>query len=700
MYKRLLSILLAAVMIIGAFPLQAFATEIPAGESYFDFESSEYLTDEDEGTYEIKIYRHGSTDGEVNVAIKAADFLSTYGVDYEILIDGVPFTAVDGNVIDPSQFTYQEDGNPQAVDLTAQTADLPVNSGDPDYGAGSALRDAQAAYLNLPESDNTDNTESSAEELMSELYKFFAEARGAAGVLHFGNGDLYRTITVRLIDNDKSDGERMFLMNLMGTDAENTTVAANATTYVTISDDEVQEPAVFTLEASQTTLTKENPTAELIVRRTAGLQYFSTAYVSTVTDTADRDAYETFSLKPVAFTPGQETASVTVTGLDFSKGGSFGVRLEAEDNDEVETYYVSYTLGAKAAVRGMQKGTPPLRTISGTNFGSDVIYYGYNESNWDQLGGGFSSDVNGKDGPIAEVDGNNLLVYNENKHHYSMIYTNNPIDMVGVKNIHFSLAVYGKGSKKTTWVEMDSDQSFEGSTASYSVSGNFGWEEKDIPDVNTLWNWGGGDGRHYFKFATRCEANGNKNQPTAKLDWLRIEYALYSFDLQPCAENMPGYLFDFTEPRDSKPLNAAVRRLLGHDSEGKPIYSDSSTYYPPALSMKTTAGDDIAGFYNNWSGTAVLEPASTVPVGLHLRGAYFYKTNPYDSESGSYNSSAYYVPVSSDGKIYIDLNRDLIRTWMQQGTIDSPTGDATIQVYPVYDEDTAVVHFDYLGCEP
>lgn len=696
--KKTLSLLLCAVLLVTMLPSTSRpVSAVPVDGAYFDFEASEYLSTETDGTLEVRVYRHGGLGGEVNVAIKAADFLSVYGEDYEILIDGKPMTPVEGTVIDPSQFVYEEDAGDPLEGTAAATAALPAAAGARELGS-SSLRAAQAAYLDLPAAEEAD-TQSAASELLGELQDYFAGSRGAEGVIRFANGEQYHSITVRLLDNDRPDGEKMFLLGLLGTDQPETGVAPNATTYVTISDDEAQEPAVFTLEAAKTVLTQDAPAAEVTVRRTAGLQYFSTAYVSTVSETAPAEAYENLSLKTVAFAPGQETATVTVTGLSFAQGGTFGLRLEAESPDEVQTHYLCFTMEDDPSAPDAEEAE--ARGVNGKYFGSSERNFGNSQSNWNSLAGGFSSDKNGSDDPRAEVSGDNLFCYNENKGHYSMIYTNGRIDTVGVKQMHFSLCVWGKGTNKESWVEMDSDQTFAGSTASFYHNSDHWWKEEDIPGVEYLWNWGNTDGWHYFKFATRCTGNGNYNHAEATLDWLSIRYARYTFDLQPSAVAMPSYLYDFTELSGGGPKKVSIYRQLGTDENGNPVYADSVLYKPPAVTMKTTGGENIAGFYTNWSGKAVLEAPSNAGNGLYLKGVYFYKGNPYNNQTQSYNGSAYYVAASGDGKVYVDLNRNFVKTLMNKGSIDnSKTADATIYVYPVYGERTAIVNFDYLGCEP
>ena len=117
------------------------------------------------------------------------------------------------------------------------------------------------------------------------------------------------------------------------------------------------------------------------------------------------------------------------------------------------------------------------------------------------------------------------------------------------------------------------------------------------------------------------------------------------------------------------------------------------------LTIKTTDGKDIAGFYSNWSGRVVMEPSATLYSGLYLKGVYLYKDNPYSDQTKSYNSNAYYVAASADGKIYLDLNRDLIINLMKKGAIGGATADATICFYPDYGRKTATVTFPNLGSD-
>ena len=105
--KRIASAAMAAVMLASSVSF-VYADE-PSGASYFDFEYANYDVNENDGELKIKVKRYGSAAKSADVAIKAADFLSTYGKDYEILDeDGKPLEKVSGVKPDPSEFVYDE----------------------------------------------------------------------------------------------------------------------------------------------------------------------------------------------------------------------------------------------------------------------------------------------------------------------------------------------------------------------------------------------------------------------------------------------------------------------------------------------------------------------------------------------------------------------------------------------------------------
>ena len=531
--KKSFSFLLALCILFTLIPAGAAAEmsggTYEEGQSYFDFEASEYSAVEDDGELEIRILRHGEGSTPANVALKAANFLSAYGQDYEILLDGKPLSMEKGETISAADFAFDggdseasaesvmdaeavtetesvaervetdeitpntymaaadiEPEDAEAVTEEAETvadaeaateeaesvtdaeavteeaesvtdteavteeaesvtdaegvteAAETVTDGEdvtdeaetvaesalelkkaesqenPDKKAkisANSLRDAQREYLQIPEDSKAQRAAHSAEDLFKELHTFFQNAQGAQGIVYFAPGVRERTLTVRVIDNDDADGNRMFLLGLLGTDTLETTIAVNATTYVTIEDDENRESAVYSISAEHTILSPDNPTATVKVRRGGGTQYFGTAFISTVKETALSTAYGKLDLKPVGFTPGQSEAEVTVTALDFTDGGEFGVRLETQAPDTERNNYITFVIeGAEADAPKTEESASELPSgaeaddaqllamASGRVLGSSSIAYGNHQSNsFSSFPGGWATEITGGD---------------------------------------------------------------------------------------------------------------------------------------------------------------------------------------------------------------------------------------------------------------------------------------------------------------
>lgn len=86
--NKVLSVILCLSMLLPMTPAVYAADDAAAKvseRSYFDFEATEYQVNENDGELKIKIVRHGEGNDEADVAFKAADLLSSYGDDYEIL---------------------------------------------------------------------------------------------------------------------------------------------------------------------------------------------------------------------------------------------------------------------------------------------------------------------------------------------------------------------------------------------------------------------------------------------------------------------------------------------------------------------------------------------------------------------------------------------------------------------------------------
>ena len=126
--NKVLSVILCLSMLLPMTPA-VYAADVTAkdsGRSYFDFEATEYQVNENDGELKIKIVRHGEGNDEADVAFKAADLLSSYGDDYEILDkNGEPLSKVYGKKPSASDFKY--DGGD---DDTDEVPEVPENGAE------------------------------------------------------------------------------------------------------------------------------------------------------------------------------------------------------------------------------------------------------------------------------------------------------------------------------------------------------------------------------------------------------------------------------------------------------------------------------------------------------------------------------------------------------------------------------------------
>ncbi|MBQ9438105.1 MAG: hypothetical protein IJU50_07200, partial [Lachnospiraceae bacterium] len=201
---------------------------------------------------------------------------------------------------------------------------------------GSGLRDAANALLNITPEENAAEdaqAEDNLSQALNEMHAYFDEAAGAQGFVHFAFGEEEQVLTLRPVNNEEYDGARLVTLALLATDSKDYTVAANATTYVNLMDDEEAEAASYEFSLDRSVISAEHPSVTATVRRLSGLKDFTSVYWSTITQTAPEGSYERTLDEEIAFTPGETEKRFTVTGLDFTKGGKFGLRLETLETD-------------------------------------------------------------------------------------------------------------------------------------------------------------------------------------------------------------------------------------------------------------------------------------------------------------------------------------------------------------------------------
>ncbi len=675
--KKMISAAMSAVMLISSVSF-TYAEE-SSGLSYFDFEYANYDVNENDGELKVKIKRYGSSAESADVAFKAADFLSTYGKDYEILDeDGNVLEKVSGVKPDPSEFVYDESISGSglyvmpdetvsggALDVYEQTEEADPNEPlDPAEFGGSPLLSAQAQYLDLPKAkDEEEVTPNDLQKSVEEMYKYFGEAEGADGIVHFKAGEAEKEITVVVKDNDIAESDKMFMLAILGAEGEGVEMKANATTYVSIIDDEEHEEAFVSIDTKVITLTQDKPTAEVTVRRTSGLQYFTSVYVSTVNIDDCRGAYEEFVGKTVAFVPGETEKTVTVTAKEFNKNTKFGVKLEGYDDvrigNSLATVYIN------EAPEDTEIHTPaesPVTAYSADEDNAAVEAYAsgkylgssytYKYVGWDWETGPGSSGYKG------DYEGNTKYVTQTGKGNYCFYVTQNPVKTLGIKNFSLNAFVTGSGYGR---FETDIDKTWEGSIdgvtmgnsspAYYNLSPNQNYKEL------------------YLKIGVRNTSNGNPSSLFFSRS-LGVNWARYDFSVVDSGQEAQRKLFDFTTG------DVAATYFDGETSK---------TVNLNGLDIKTTSGDNVSGFYtNNGSQVVFTAPDSVTKYGYVLDKVYFYNQA---------QNKAVIKTADSNGNLTFTPNQAFAEELLGSGVITNAGIDNTIYVKPVYKLQYARVFF-------
>lgn len=689
--KRLLSALLC-ISTISTFVPVSFAHDTDAG-SYFDFDSSEYSVSENGGNLTVKIIRHGDGIGEADIMFKAADFISTYGTDYVILDDnGTPVDKVYGEKPNISDLTAQYDEdivssevvtNDEQVEETNTTeSDVltqPVSEATVEDETEIGMTDAESNESVSDEMTEKlkEEKESEIDDALESISSYFLNAEGAFGKLHFKDGEKEKTITINIIDNDVSEADKIFMLALLGTNSEDTSVAANATTYVTIVDDEEPEETCVDLEESSLYLDAEKTSDYITIRRTSGLKYFSFVYLSTVKQTAKSSAYKAFDAKQIAFLPGESEKKVKITGYDFTEDAEFGLILEGGNGICIGCNYATVYISKNPA--DSNENAISLMSLTQT-VGEASKSFGFTA-----IPGGWEAVVNGADkDSAAEWNNSNLKLRNVGSNTETMLYTKEKQNLTGVRSIGFTVtnsnpvdaSANPNAQNYTVDVSVDNNKSYADTVAGERLNG-------DKTNHQSEFTLDGVNESGYIRFAARTN-NFKQNNVTAELSNLQYNYAKYTLSAQDSCETFSRKIYDFTadEPTTDK-------TFYDGDTEKE--------YNPGSVEIKHGSGF-VTEFYPSESNVTISAKNADInnKRGIYLSGVYFAE-NSIGSvyTDGKYTkTNVYFVKANSNNEVNITLNSDFIKTLKEKGVISDVHSDKNIKIYPVFEQKNVTVNFE------
>lgn len=316
--KRMLSFLLAVIMVVTMIPTTAWGAEKTedtlktqlrnsvSDEEYpnglFGLGETQLSVTEGKKT-KITIVRQGNTDKKATVHFKAVDISAAYGEDYVLTVihsavKKEQLAAPEGNKplmeengsIDAVEdtdvmITESEEEKEQQTKVQAQEVSAKKESS---LGAAYTLQNAKEA----PENDwKETNPENASEEMTAAMdegkeasLEVLEQASGIETTVTFKPGEYKKEIICKTLDDDKSESEEQVAFFLY--DAKGAEIGSDYSGYVNIKDDEEAQENVFAVENKNVSVKNGEESAKVTIVRKSGIDQIAFVTVGTKSNTA------------------------------------------------------------------------------------------------------------------------------------------------------------------------------------------------------------------------------------------------------------------------------------------------------------------------------------------------------------------------------------------------------------------------------
>ncbi|MDO4669656.1 MAG: Calx-beta domain-containing protein, partial [Butyricicoccus pullicaecorum] len=530
------------------------------------------------------------------------------------------------------------------VSDTAEDEPTLDSQGTARTSTGSALLDAQAQYLQLPDEDG--ETAEAVENILTETNNYFQGARGAVGVVTFQEGQTQKEITIKILDNDRAHADKIIMLSLMGINGdEKTSLAANPTAYVNIMDDEAYEKPVITPAINEITLTEQEPTYELTLTRNEGVEYYTSVLVSTVKGTAQEGYhYEKIENASLAFVPGETEKKVKISAEHFDKEMTFGIRLESDGTCEITDEYIDVTMAAKSAQAAVINSEAAVLTSVDNNIAQAASNVLGAPSTLVVLDMEKGPSMGSQDGWHRRGE-RDYGLYETYKNSGRTWVAKNATNLSGVDKISFSHQnkghYVGKRGAYHIFIELlrgkDRDDYGASGDKNLRKDGNHGWTDSRL-DVSEL------NGDYFIRFGIRNDGWPADNAESWFGDRVHLEWKRYNFDIHN-KQVFNRLAYDYAD-KTGEALKIAY-------TDGQDDYD-----YIPSVKLVDNAGNEVSGFYANANQT--IKPVSTNPqldakYGVELEGVYLYtkdndslyrKETRYPYKDHWYTDKTLWIPSS------------------------------------------------------
>lgn len=364
-----------------------FVAQYPNG--LLDIVNQNTITNEDSGEIKFYIARRGGTQGEVDVSVKAIEMTAKYGEDFVFVEDGLfsshdvekkldtptllessiadygdePVTAegvqTDANSENTAEETTEtavetgsekaetadetapgiNETNGEAVseEISEETANEQVQTGgfDENRKYSSSLHKMRDEILGkstkADATADTDLTKLFSVENRDDVMRdeaMSAVMPGAFINLHFDEGENYKIVTVKIIDDDIVEDDEAFMLGLF--DCTGAELGNNITSNVCIKDnDERTADTELYFEEDNVSAYDQNSTVRLKLMRSNNIETYQLLEVQTMALTAKADTNYSSLVTEAVLLAGQEYKyiDIPVKRADITEPVDFEVRV-------------------------------------------------------------------------------------------------------------------------------------------------------------------------------------------------------------------------------------------------------------------------------------------------------------------------------------------------------------------------------------
>ena len=373
-----------------------FAAQYPNG--LLDIVNQNTITNEDSGKIHFYIARRGGTEGEVDVSVKAIEMTAKYGEDFvfvedgflsgrevekaidsptllessiadygdePVTVDGIEnntnntvtsdvdnenisnieeFTGISNNEADNSEENNTDENNTDIELPKENITDEEVYTGgfDENREYSSSLHKMRDTILNKNTKSeitaDTDLTKLFTVENKDDVMRdeaMSAVLPGAFINLHFDDGENYKIVTVKIIDDDIVEDDEAFMLGLF--DCTGAELGNNITSSVCIKDnDQRTEQTELYFEEDSISAYGQNSTVRLKLMRSNNIETYQLLEVQTMAGSAKADTNYSSLVTEAVLLAGQEYKyiDIPIKRADISEPVDFEVRVSgAKCND-------------------------------------------------------------------------------------------------------------------------------------------------------------------------------------------------------------------------------------------------------------------------------------------------------------------------------------------------------------------------------